>query len=63
MELLNAFEYVKTFISLIRKERPPIGSKLLIECNKYSDNELLAIIAYNDIIKKICKFNEIVFQF
>jgi len=62
MNTLEAFEYVKTFIARIRKDKAPKNLTLCVNMRCFTDNELAAIMLFEAIIIKLCKLEKIVYN-
>jgi hypothetical protein len=62
MNIIESFEYVKTFIAKIRKDKIPRGLVLQINTKFYTDEELASIIYFEGIIKKMCKLDGIIYN-
>jgi len=63
MNIVEAFEKVKKFITKIRRENQTAKSKtLIINSNKFIDkDELDAIYHFDATIKKLCKLENIIY--
>ena len=61
MNIIESFEYVKTFVSKIRKDKAPMGLTLQINMKFYTANELASIMFFEATIVKLCKLKEITY--
>lgn len=61
MNIIESFEYVKTFVTKIRKDKMPNNLTICINIKCFSDDNLSSIIMFEDTIKKMCKLKEIIY--
>ena len=61
MTILSGFEYIKTLIGKIRKNKIPTNLVLCINTKFYNEDELSAIMFYEGIIKKFCKLKNVIY--
>lgn len=61
MNIVESFEYIKTFVSKIRKDKAPRGLTLQINIKFYTDKELASIMFFEATIVKLCKLKEIIY--
>lgn len=61
MNIIESFEYVKTFVTKIRKDKMPKNLTLCINIKYFSDDNLSSIIMFEGTIVKMCKLKEIIY--